>query len=445
MSFFPGDSRLFGPLFSDTRIAGVFSDEAYLRRLVEVEVALARVQGELGVIPRAAADAIAARAPSLQPDVARLTEATRRDGFPVIGLLAQLREHLGGEAAEFVHWGATTQDVIDTALVLQLREVLTLIEGDIERLVAQLAALAELHRDTLIAGRTHSQHALPTTFGLKAATWLVPLVRHLDRLRELRPRLLLVQLGGAAGTLASLGERGLDVQRALAAELGLGVPVLPWHTQRDSLAELAGWLSLVTGSLGKVGQDVILMAQSEVAELSESADRSRGASSTMPQKSNPIQSELLVAAARQNAGLLSGMHHALVQEHERATHGWQLEWLSLPQMVSLTGGALQGALKVTGELQVNADRMRANVEASHGVMLAEAATLLLVQYLPHAEAKTVVHHALAVAAETGRNLIDVLRASVDVHVDWESIGDETKYLGLAGIMTDAVLRELHDR
>lgn len=445
MSFFPGDSKLFAPLFSDARIAAVFSDEAYLKRLIEVEVALARVQGKLGVIPRDAAEAIAARAHSFEPDVDRLTAATRLDGFPVIGLLAQLREHLGGDAAEVLHWGASTQDVIDTALVLQLRDVVTLIEEDVLRLVRQLAALAERHRDTLMAGRTHAQQALPTTFGLKVATWLVPLVRHLDRLRELRRRLLVVQLGGGAATLASLGERGLEVQRAFAAELGLGVPLLPWHTQRDALAELAGWLSLVTGSLGKLGQDVILMTQSEVAEVNESSDRSRGGSSTMPQKSNPIRSEVLVAAARQNAALLSSMHHALIQEHERATHGWQLEWLALPQMVSLAAGAVQGALTITGELEVNPDRMRANVEASHGLMLAEAASLLLVRHFPRAEAKTLVQQAVAVSAQTGRHLIEVLRASVNAPVDWESIDDETKYLGTARTMTDAVLHALRNR
>jgi 3-carboxy-cis,cis-muconate cycloisomerase len=202
---------------------------------------------------------------------------------------------------------------------------------------------------------------------------------------------------------------------------------------------------LVTGSLAKLGQDVILLTQSEVAEVRESADRSRGGSSTMPQKSNPIRSELLVAAARHNAGLLSGMHHALVQEHERGTHGWQLEWLALPQMVGLAAGAVHGALAIAAELEVNVGRMRANVEGSHGMMLAEAATTLLVRHLPSAEAKGIVQRAVAVAADSGRHLIDVLRDIVELPVDWDSIRDESAYLGQTGTMIEAVVRAVRER
>jgi len=439
VSFFPSDARLFGPLFSDPEVAARFSDDAYVRQLVAVEVALAEVQGRLGVIPKEVARHIAAAAPSFRVDLDRLAEATERDGFPVIGLLEGLRGHVGGEAASFVHWGATTQDVMDTALVLQLRAALSVLEGRLERLVARLAALAEAHRDTLMAGRTHAQQALPITFGLKVATWLAPLLRHRDRLADLRPRLLVVQFGGAAGTLAALGDRGPAVQRALASELGLGLPLLPWHTQRDSLAEFAAWLSLLTGSLAKTAQDVILMAQSEVGELAESGDPSRGGSSTMPQKRNPVRSELVVAAARHNAALLGAMHQALIQEHERATHSWQLEWLALPQMVGLTGGALQNALRVALELQVDAGRMRRNVEASRGLMLAEAASFLLAQHLPRGEAERLVKRAVRISAETGRHLTEVLRGEVDLPVAWSTV-DESSYLGAAREMVDAVLQ-----
>lgn len=445
MSFFPGDSRLFGPLFSDPRIAAVFSDEAYLRRLVEVELAITRVQGDLQVIPSRMAECILQRGATFEPDHARLSEAIQRDGFPVIELVRQLGEHVGSEAAPFVHWGATTQDVVDTGLVLQAGEALEIIEADLDELRRRLAGLAERHRDTVMAGRTHSQHAVPITLGLKVSSWLAPFVRHRDRLAELRPRLLVVQFGGAAGTLASLGSDGLAVRSALAAELKLNVPAVAWHAQRDSVAELAGWLAGVSGSLGKIGQDVILMGQSEIAEVSESGDGERGGSSTMPHKRNPVRCELIVAAARQNAALLTSMHQALVQEHERATHGWQLEWLTLPQMVALTSGALRSALLVLGEMHVDVRRMRENVRASRGLMLAEAARLLLARHDPGLDAEAIVKAAVDQARSTGRHLIDVLREATDSTVDWSPIQDEEAYLGSAQQMTDDLLRRMRSK
>ena len=312
MAFSPADSRLFGPLFSDPELAALFSDEAYITRLLEVEVALAIAQEHLGVIPDGTAAQIQKAATVLAIDWNQLRQETQRDGFPIIGLLQQLRSGLG-QAASYVHWGATTQDIMDTALVLQLREALGLLEAKLRQVVANLSGLAQAHRHTLMAGRTHSQQALPIPFGLKVAGWLAPLVRHLQRLRELRPRLLVVQLGGAAGTLASLGEIGLQVSEELAKELELRGSPIPWHTGRDALAELASWLSLISGSLAKMAQDIILLAQTEVGEVRESDDLARGGSSTMPQKSNPVLSELVIAAARTNAALLSAMHQALVQ------------------------------------------------------------------------------------------------------------------------------------
>ena len=233
---------------------------------------------------------------------------------------------------------------MDTACVLQLRPAIQVCRKRIGEIAGHLTALAEKHRSTVLAGRTHSQQALPITFGLKAAGWLAPLLRHAERLAEIEPRLLVAQFGGAAGTLAALGGNGLAVMQALANELDLGAPAMPWHTQRDGFVEFGGWLSMVSGSLAKMAQDVILMAQTEVGEVGESAEEGRGGSSTMPQKSNPITSELIVAAARMNASLLSALHNAQIQEHERGTHGWQVEWLALPQMVTLTGGALKHAV-----------------------------------------------------------------------------------------------------
>lgn len=426
-------------LFRDERIGELLSEAALVRRMVEVEVALARAEAAVGVIPADAAREIEARASSWAPDAAGLIEGVARSGVPVPALVEQLRERVGGDARRYVHWGATSQDIMDTALVLQLREALDLLEDTIRDVVATMAALAREHRGTLMCGRTHAQVALPITFGYKVARWLVPLVAHLDRLAELRPRLLVVQLGGGAGTLASLGGSGAEVEAELARELDLGVPLAPWHTQRDGLVELAGWLSLVTGSLAKMAQDVILMVQSEVAELAESGDAGRGGSSTMPQKSNPVRSELLVAAARHNATLVSGMHHALVQEHERGTHGWQMEWLTLPQMVDCTGGALANALALVQDLVVRSDRMARNVGATHGVMLAEAASLLLSEHREREEAERVVKEAAGRATETGKHIVEILEEVVSPPIDWSTVREEANYLGATQSLLDRVL------
>ncbi|GAA5532630.1 3-carboxy-cis,cis-muconate cycloisomerase [Deinococcus aluminii] len=443
MSFTPLDSGLYGPLFTSPAMQRLFSDEEHVRRLVEVETALARAEARVGVISAEAARGIAEAAGHFQPDLPKLREGIAHDGFPVIALLAQLRQEMPEDAAAALHWGATTQDVLDTALVLQLRDALELLAAALDRLVQHLARLADAHRQTLMAGRTHSQQALPVTFGLKVAGWLAPLLRHRDRLRELRPRLLVVQFGGAAGTLAALKGDGLAVSAALAHDLGLGEAPTPWHTQRDTLAELGGWLSLVTGSLGKMAQDLILLAQSEVAEVRESADASRGGSSTMPQKSNPIGSELIVAVARANAALLSGLHQALIQEHERGTHGWQLEWLTLPQMLGLTAGALDRAATLAQELDVDAARMRDNVAASGGLMLAEAYTFALAPLIGRQRAKQVVRQAVEVALQGGLPLAEAVQSCTDAPLDWEAVR-ETDYLGASDALIDRVLQQTAD-
>ena len=281
------DAPLLASLFGDPALTALFADDQMVRCWLEVEGVLAHVQGELGIIPKPAAQAIRATSKTLSLDHARLREGMRQAGFPIIELVRQLRQAVGQAYGDYVHYGTTTQDIMDTAFVLQSRVALTQVEQQLRRVITNLAELAERHRHTLMAGRTHAQQALPITFGYKVASWLAPLLRHYERLRELRPRLLVVQLGGAVGTLASLGERGLEVQTALAHELQLAVPSMPWHNQRDGMAELANWLSLVSGSLAKMGQDIILLAQSEVAEVQESDDPSRGGSSAMPQKQNP--------------------------------------------------------------------------------------------------------------------------------------------------------------
>jgi 3-carboxy-cis,cis-muconate cycloisomerase len=336
---------------------------------------------------------------------------------------------------------------MDTAAVLQMRAASELFKPAILNIIRRLSELAQRHRTTVMAGRTHGQQALPITFGLKVTSWIAPMLRHVERLDEILPRLLVVQFGGAAGTLAALGDKGLAVSEALADELKLAVPVMPWHAQRDSLVEFGSWLSLVTGSLGKMAQDVILLAQTEVGEVAESGEQGRGGSSTMPQKSNPITSELMLAAARTNASLLSALHHAQIQEHERATHAWQVEWLTLPQMMILTGGALKHAFDLAQNLQVDEAAMRVNMARANDVVLAEAVVFALAKAMPRAKAEEMVKKACGIAISEATPLIDVVKETVavpDGTVDWQALADPANYLGQAEKIIDRVLERANE-
>lgn len=429
----PLDSAIFAPLFTDEEVASLLSDDAFVHALVEVEIALGRAEGRAGIIPAQAAEQIT-KATADKVDIAALAKGTSRSGFPIIALVQEIRKQVEPDAAPFVHWGATTQDIMDTACVLQLRAVIKVLRSRLVEITRHLSVLADRHRNTVLAGRTHGQQALPITFGLKVASWVAPLLRHIERLAEMSPRLFVVQFGGAAGTLAALGDKGLRVTEELAKELALEVPAMPWHAQRDSLVEFAGWLSLVTGTLGKTAQDTILLAQTEVGEAGESAELGRGGSSTMPQKSNPIASELIVAAARTNAALLSAMHQAQIQEHERATHGWQIEWLTLPQMIVLAGGALKHALYLAENLQVDAAAMRANIARANDVILGEAAVFALAQSMPRPKAEELVKKASAIAVTQRKPLIkiveDLTKGSLKKGaIDWRALSEPKNYLG----------------
>ncbi len=442
MTLWPAEPHLISSLFGDLAVSEIFSESHTIQAMLQVEGALATVQGRLGVIPPDAAAEIAAGAAGIEIDPDQLQTAIEKAGVPVSELVRQLRAHVGRPSADYVHWGATTQDIMDTALVLQIREVLDNLEPILGEIIRALAELAGKYRKSVMAGRTHGQQAVPISFGLKVANWLAPLLRHRQRLGEIKVRLLVVQFGGAAGTLAPLGSSGTAVQEALAAELDLGLPLTPWHTQRDSLAEWGGWLSMVSGSLAKMAQDIILLAQSEVAELQESADPSRGGSSTMPQKRNPMVSEAIVAVARTNASLLANMHQALIQENERATHGWQLEWLTLPQMMALTAGALKKAHFLSQHLVVDEARMQANMVDSLGLILAEALTFALAPaYMGRAEAKELVKEACLMALDQKRHLFDVVQEMIPMALDWETIGDPSTYRGSADAFIDRVINE----
>ncbi|MDX1416078.1 MAG: 3-carboxy-cis,cis-muconate cycloisomerase, partial [Candidatus Promineifilaceae bacterium] len=441
MSDSPGKLTLLASLFGENETGAIFSDAQFVRYMLAVEGSLALAQGKLGIIPVNLAEQIAAGSRTLEMDNMRLSAAIEKAGVPVSELVRQLRRHVGDDAADFVHWGATTQDIMDTARVLQVRAALIPLEIMLKQLITNLAVAADQHRSTLMVGRTHSQQALPITFGLKAAGWLAPLTRHRQRLSEFKPRLLVVQFGGAAGTLAALEADGPAVIQELAALLELGVPLGVWHTQRDTFVEFAGWLSLITGSLAKMAQDIILMTQNEVGEIRESADRSRGGSSTMPQKSNPMVSESILATHRTNVAHLSALHNALVHEHERATHSWQVEWLNLPPMVIQTAAALKKAVWLTENFVINEEQMLKNVAASKGMLLGEAIAFALADFMPRAQANLLIHEAVQVALAEDRHLIDVLHSQIDLPIDWATLRDERNYLGSYETFIERILNE----
>lgn len=437
------DSILFRDAFGTPAMRDVFSDHRLIARYIEVEVALARAEARCGVIPAEVAEAIARESRLERIDFDHMRHETDIVGYPILPLVHQLVA-MCGDAGRYVHWGATTQDIMDTANVLQVRDALDIVEADIRALRAILADLAAKHRDTPMAGRTHLQQALPVTFGYKVAIWLAMFDRHQERLAQLRERVLCVEFAGAAGTLASLGEKGLEVQQALADELGLAVPATTWHVARDGFAEAVNLLALVTGSLGKIALDIMIMASTEFAEVYEPFVKGRGASSTMPQKRNPISSELMLAAAkavRQHAGL---MVDAMVQDFERATGPWHAEWVAIPESFILAAGALHQAKFALGGLIVDTDQMRRNLGISRGLIVAEAVMMGLAPAMGRQQAHDVVYDACRTVNERGGTLAEALAAlpAVTAHFDRAAIDrltDPANYLGLAPVMVDRAI------
>jgi 3-carboxy-cis,cis-muconate cycloisomerase len=437
------DSLLFRDAFGTPAMREVFSDYALVGRYAEVEIALAKAQAKCGVIPAEAAEAIAERTDVSAFDFDQLRHETDNVGYPILPLVHQMAKQCG-DAGGFVHWGATTQDIMDTAVVLQLREGLRIVESDIAELRRILAGLSRRHRDTPMAGRTHLQQALPVTFGYKTSIWLAMFDRHAERLQQLKPRVLVSQFAGAAGTLASLGDKGFEVQAALCEELGLGVPASTWHVARDAFAETVNFLALVTGTLGKIATDIMIMASTEFAEVYEPFVKGRGASSTMPQKRNPISSELMLAAAkavRQHAGL---MLDAAIQDFERATGPWHAEWIAIPESFVLTAGSLHQAKFALGGLIVDEAQMAKNLDISRGLIVAEAVMMGLAQQLGRQEAHDVVYDACRRANEEHISLRDALAADpkIAARIDRatiERLTSPANYLGLAPQMVDRVL------
>jgi len=444
----PSDGPILGTLYGSDAMRAVFDERAYFQRMLDVEAALAQVQGRFGIIPAEAAGAIGEAAAKGELRTEVLAASARNVGYPVVGLVSELSRG-AGEAGGWTHWGATTQDIMDTATVLQVREGLGLIEAEMRAIVTALTDQARVHRGTVMAGRTHLQQALPTTFGLKCATWALPFISHLRRLPELRRRVEQVEFGGAAGTLASLGDQGIAVMEGLAAELGLHAPIAPWHVCREGLAETVAYLGLICGGLAKFATDIILLAQTEVGEVAEPYVAGRGASSTMPQKRNPIASEYILAATRMVHALVPAMLGAMAQDHERATGPWQSEALVIPQAFVLTHGALRHARAIAEGMVVDTGRMRRNLDLTHGLIVAEAVMMGLAPHLGRGEAHHVVKHACDVALTERLSLTDALERDPAVasrldRAAIERMTDPASYLGSADAFIDRVLAAAGD-
>jgi len=442
-------NQLFDAYFTSAPMRAVFSDQGRLQGMLDFEAALARAEAACGVIPDRAVAPIEAACRAEFYDPAALAQAIATAGNSAIPLVKALGRQIARdsvEAEKYVHLGATSQDAMDTGLVLQLRQAVVLLESDLARLGEVLAVQAERHADTTMSGRTWLQHATPVTLGMKIAGWLGAVTRHRQRLAELKPRLLSLQFGGASGSLAALGESGWAVSEALAAQLGLNLPEQPWHTQRDRLVEFAALLGMIAGSLGKLGRDLSLLMQTDVGEVFEPAAPGKGGSSTMPHKRNPVGGAVLIAAATRAPGLVATLLAAMPQEHERSLGLWHAEWETLPELCCLVSGALQQALLALPDLEVDAERMRANLELTRGLVLAEAVSIALAQRIGRDAAHHLVEQCCKRAVSERRHLRAVLGDCAEVLAELsctelDELLDPACYLGQARRWVERALTE----
>lgn len=438
---------LLDPLFGSAAMGEVFSDAARLQRMLDFEAALAKAEAQCDVIPAAAAKAIAAKCNAELLDLAALAQGTALSANPAIPLVKQLTALVAQEDAEgarFVHWGATSQDVNDTGLVLQMRAGLDLIAAELASLCDSLIELAQKYRSTPLAGRTLMQQALPTTFGIKVAAWLDALNRHRQRFEEIHKRVLVLQFGGAVGTLAALGEKGLEVAAAMAKDLDLALPEIAWHTERDRMAEVATTLGLLTGTLGKMARDISLHMQTEIGEVFEPSGEGRGGSSTMPHKRNPISAAVVLAAATRVPGLVGTMLSAMVQEDERGLGDWHAEWETLPEIFRVTAGALHQMADIVPRLQVDAERMRHNLGATQGSIFAEAVSMALAKQIGKSAAHALMESASKQSRASGKHLREVLMEDATVKQrlgagELDKLFTPENYLGLAEQFIDRVI------
>jgi 3-carboxy-cis,cis-muconate cycloisomerase len=445
-------SPLLAPMLSSAAMRAACDDVAYLQHMLDFEAALARAEAATGVIPASAAGPIEKACKASSFDLAALAEAAARSGNLAIPLVKALTADVArtdADAARYVHWGATSQDMIDTASMLTLRAGIDALLGDIGRAVVGFASLARQHRDTAVVARTWLQHALPMPFGLKLAQYAAALHRSRLRLQRLRSETLALQFGGAAGTLAALGDKGLLVAERLAQELDLPLPEAPWHTHRDRIAEAGSVLAIVAGTCGKIARDIQLMMQTDVAEAFEPSGEGRGGSSTMPHKRNPVAAATALAAATMAPGLAATIFAAQVQDHERSAGPWHAEWPTLPSLLLVTSGALAAIVDIAKGLEVDVARMRVNLDATHGLIMAEAVTMALAEKIGKSEAHHLVEAASKEAVAEKKGLRDVLTrdARVTAHLSADQLAklfDPMAYQGISQALIDRLLASIDE-
>ena len=446
-------SPLLAPMLSSAAMRDVCDDATYLQHMLDFEAALARAEAATGVIPASAAGPITKACKAESFDLDALAEAATRSGnlaIPLVKALTASVARADADAARYVHWGATSQDVIDTAAMLTLRAAIDALLADLDRAIAGFAKLAKQHRATAMVARTWLQHALPMPFGLKLAEYAAALHRSRARLQRMRKETLALQFGGAAGTLAALGDNGWRVAEKLAQELELPLPDAPWHTHRDRMAEAASVLAILAGTCGKIARDVSLMMQTDVAEAFEPSGEGRGGSSTMPHKRNPVAAATALAAATMAPNLAATIFAAQVQDHERSAGPWHAEWPTLPMLLLVTSGALAAIVDIAEGLEVDAARMRVNLDATHGLIMAESVTMALAEKIGKSEAHHLVEAASKKAVAEKKDLRDVLTQDpkVTAHLDAGKIAglfEPMAYQGVSQTLIDRLLKSLDEK
>jgi adenylosuccinate lyase len=443
------DSHFLKDLYGTPEMRAVFDDMHLLQLWLDTEVALAQAEAELGIIPQAAADEIARSAHVDQLDLPRLKQLIDQTVHPIVPVIRVLQQACGGDSGEYIHWGATTQDIMDTGMVLQIKEAIAIIEERLAGMELVLRGMALKYRDLPMAGRTHGQQALPITFGYKVAVWLAELQRHRVRLVQCKPRVLVGEFGGAVGTLASVAGSGLQIQQGMLKRLGLGVPPIAWHAARDNLAEFAGLLGLISASMGKIAHEVISLQRTEIGEVEEPFNEGKVGSSTMPHKRNPMLCEAILALSRLVIRGAPAALDAMIQEHERDWVGDHMEWAYLPELCIMTDGALHLTTRVLSGLLVYPERMRANLDLLNGLMLSEAVMLALAQKIGRQTAHDVVYECSMRTVEQHLPFRQTLAEHplVALHLnaqDIERLLDPIHYTGLSGQFVDRVLQNLFE-
>lgn len=437
------DSVFFKDLYGSEAMRAVFDDHNLLQKWLDYEAALARAEATLGLVPAEAAQEITRKARAELMDKDAIKRGVDKTVHPLVSLIWQLSEHCEGDAGGYVHWGATTQDVMDTAIVLQIKEAFPLFEAALDGLIETASQLARTHRDTAMAGRTHGQQALPITLGFKIAVWVAELRRHKTRLSENKPRVLTGEFAGAAGTLASVSEHGLEINARLMQELGLNVPEIAWHTARDNFAEFATILSMICATLGKIAHEIIDLQKSEFGELEEPFEMGKVGSSTMPQKRNPMICEAILALARLARTQATTAIDAMMHEHERDWSSFQMEWAYIPEICIMTHGALELTHRVLSGLIVYPDNMLRNLDVTRGTLLAERVMLALGKFVGRQHAHDIIYESAMESFERRVSFAEVLKRNpvVTEHLDAAKIDtllDPLQYTGLAGIFVDKV-------